>query len=704
MTRLGLRLTLHSGRDALVRLLVQGQTLQRLDIAALGPGAPVLPGISRLPGPGQYYASPALAALLRIVPADQLGDRFPGTMIGTIGDAALTGPGELAVYIGYSPRSLAAVAGTQWVTTIGTAPAREVFSPFFRYAFGVGMLAVLFPILVLIGAATRLAAARREQRFAALRLIGATPRDVRVIASVEAAVSALAGVLAGIVIFLALRPVLAGTAPIGTKYFSYDVTPTLWGYLGMVVAVPVAAALAALVSMRRLQISPLGAMQRATPPRPSLWRLVVLVLGAAAYVYGLIHTNHGGIGAATYPGLLLTMIGLVIAGPWFTASAAWLVGRTARGPAALLATRRLADNPKTASRAVSGLVLAVFLGTMVGVMLPAADSFDKTPDSGALANVLVDQVNIGAKPGQQLLAELRAFPGVTIYPFYSLYNPEQFSVTPGGKPKQAGRGHDGRRQKPGARSGPPPQYPAAVSCSAMHGLQVLGQCGQGMTAVQVDNGNLFDDNPYYQTKPFLTATNPAYTGPLTALPLNAVLVRVASPITLERVRTFLATHTAPSVSGGQGQSPTPPRTFGETSAIRSARGLTAERIIYAAVALTLVVAGCSLAVAVGGGLVDRKRPFTLLRVSGTPDGTLSKVVLLEAGLPLAAATLVAGLIAYGTSIMAVTKLAPSGTPIPQPGSAYYELMGAGLGAALVIICATLPLMRRMTSPATIRFE
>jgi hypothetical protein len=109
-------------------------------------------------------------------------------------------------------------------------------------------------------------------------------------------------------------------------------------------------------------------------------------------------------------------------------------------------------------------------------------------------------------------------------------------------------------------------------------------------------------------------------------------------------------------------------------------------------------------VAVGGGLVDRKRPFTLLRVSGTPDGTLSKVVLLEAGLPLAAATLVAGLIAYGTSIMAVTKLAPSGTPIPQPGSAYYELMGAGLGAALVIICATLPLMRRMTSPATIRFE
>jgi hypothetical protein len=59
------------------------------------------------------------------------------------------------------------------------------------------------------------------------------------------------------------------------------------------------------------------------------------------------------------------------------------------------------------------------------------------------------------------------------------------------------------------------------------------------------------------------------------------------------------------------------------------------------VTLTLIVAGCSLAVAVGGGLVDRKRPFTLLRVSGVPVSALSRVVLMEAALPLAAATVIA---------------------------------------------------------------
>ena len=71
---------------------------------------------------------------------------------------------------------------------------------------------------------------------------------------------------------------------------------------------------------------------------------------------------------------------------------------------------------------------------------------------------------------------------------------------------------------------------------------------------------------------------------------------------------------------------TPPRTYGEAFAIRSGRARV-QRLVYFAVALTILVAGCSLAVAIGGGLADRKRPFTLLRVSGTPVGTLYRVLL-----------------------------------------------------------------------------
>ncbi|HTS96704.1 MAG TPA: hypothetical protein VMI33_08780, partial [Streptosporangiaceae bacterium] len=45
-----------------------GRQIVRVDVAATGPAAPVPPGIPRDPGPGQYYASPALASLLRSTP------------------------------------------------------------------------------------------------------------------------------------------------------------------------------------------------------------------------------------------------------------------------------------------------------------------------------------------------------------------------------------------------------------------------------------------------------------------------------------------------------------------------------------------------------------------------------------------------------------------------------------------------------------
>lgn len=163
-------------------------------------------------------------------------------------------------------------------------------------------------------------------------------------------------------------------------------------------------------------------------------------------------------------------------------------------------------------------------------------------------------------------------------------------------------------------------------------------------------------------------------------------------------------HPHGAVPGQDGNLPTPPRTIAEVVTTRTSEDTIAQRLIDAAVTLTLIVAGCSLAVAVGGGLVDRKRPFTLLRVSGVPAGALSRVVLMEAALPLAAATLIAAGIAYGTSVLAVSRLGAEGVAIPSPGRVYYEILGAGLVLALFIILLTVPLQRRMSAPGNVRFE
>jgi hypothetical protein len=82
-----------------------GQVIGRVDVAATGPGSPVPPGIPRLPGPGQFYASPALSRLLRTTPAAQLGHRFPGRQAGLIGTSALPAPNSLIIITATPPAS-----------------------------------------------------------------------------------------------------------------------------------------------------------------------------------------------------------------------------------------------------------------------------------------------------------------------------------------------------------------------------------------------------------------------------------------------------------------------------------------------------------------------------------------------------------------------------------------------------------------------
>ena len=73
----------HASADPLWGMLssdyFDGQIITRADLAPTGPTSPVPPGIGHLPGPGQFYASPAMSRLLAATPAAELGARYPGT-------------------------------------------------------------------------------------------------------------------------------------------------------------------------------------------------------------------------------------------------------------------------------------------------------------------------------------------------------------------------------------------------------------------------------------------------------------------------------------------------------------------------------------------------------------------------------------------------------------------------------------------------
>ena len=392
-------------------------TINRFDVAATGTSSPVPPGIPRDPGPGQYYASPALAALLRGTPANQLAGRYPGHLAGVIGDAALPSPDSLVIIVGRTPAQLAHTPNSVQVTSISTTelgwpvPRTEANPQGLPYPppdpgggasatdliLSVVALAILAPVLIFIATATRLSAARREERFAAMRLAGATRRQVSLLAATESTVAGILGVAAGFGIFFLLRIPVAGIPFIGQPFFPADLSLSLLDILAVAIGVPVFAAVAARLALRRVHISPLGVARRATPKPPRAWRVVPLLAGLAELGFWTIHGHPASIAGqvqAFVSSFALIIVGLFIAGPWLTMAAARAMARWTSRPSTLLAACRLADDPRAAFRAVSGLVLALFITTVAVVAITTQNAKDLTRwGSAAEANVLTDQVS-----------------------------------------------------------------------------------------------------------------------------------------------------------------------------------------------------------------------------------------------------------------------------------------------------------------------
>src|SRR6185295_8258811 len=106
-------------------------------------------------------------------------------VVGTIGPAGLMAPDELAAVVGRDAGSLRA-DGARVVTELdGTRPIPVPPNPMIRILVVIALVGALAPVAVFVASATRLSAARREQRLAALRLAGATSRQIVGLAVVE---------------------------------------------------------------------------------------------------------------------------------------------------------------------------------------------------------------------------------------------------------------------------------------------------------------------------------------------------------------------------------------------------------------------------------------------------------------------------------------------------------------------------------------
>jgi hypothetical protein len=127
-----------------------------------------------------------------------------------------------------------------------------------------------------------------------------------------------------------------------------------------------------------------------------------------------------------------------------------------------------------------------------------------------------------------------------------------------------------------------------------------------------------------------------------------------------------------------------------------------QQLAAVVIAASLPIAGCSLAVSVAGGLTDRKRPFSMLRLTGVRLAELRRVVLLESVIPLLSVAVLA--IGMGFVAAQLFLRAQLRYNLVAPAVSYYVLVVLGLALSVGIIVSTMPILRRITGPETARNE
>lgn len=694
-----------------------GQPLVRIFLARLTADAPTPPGLPRLPGPGEAYVSPALADLLAHTPADQLAPGI-GRVVGTIGPEALRSPQELVAVIG-ADVSLLDGNGSTPIASFRTESLPPNWQPILILILVLAVVGALAPVAVFVATATRMAAARREQRLAALRLVGATPGQVARLGVVEALLYTAIGAPAGVALFFLARPWVALIPLSGATWWPDSIVPPIDQAFLLLVVIQAVGASAALIGMRRLSVSPLGVQQRVTPPPPKAWRIVPTLAGVVVLLADIVMFRGSSSPApVVVMGTSFAVIigGIAFAGPWLTVVVGRILGRVARGPATLLAARRLADDPRGSFGAIAGVIMAVFVASaffsLAAYVQLAAGSRDATLRGGEVTASLTS-----GSSGKAVAARLVSVPGVVgLLPVPAVDFGDEASTS-------AARDHLPTNRLylawvvPCDRLLAVVDVPGASCGSALIHTTISGGLPDGSYVV-----SRFDDQGNPETVPpgqaatqlYVDSANagllvPGAPGAIMGIPDVIIdpAALGADAADLPFTQLFVATDGTAAAgervrAAVQAIDPRANVLLPDDPVNQSPQFAEVGRIVGLGLIGSLALAGCSLAVATTTGLLERRRQFVLLRAAGMPISRLRALILVQAGVPLIAVSVVSALLGVG---VAQGLLLAAGVPnVPLPGVSLVAVLGASLAVAMAVVAATLPAVDRMTRPQTLRSE
>lgn len=687
----------------------RGRLIVGTDLSPRGPTATPPPGVAAFPAAGTVVVSPALRDLLDSPDGDRLRPRFTEPVVGVISDDGLTSPTDLRFYRGVQP------GGDTWADTplnadevawgwgglprLGGDP---VAGTLIRVAVVTGAAVVLVPLLIFVSLMSRLGAATRNRRTAALRTIGATGAQLRRVLAGETLVGAVTGVVVGAVTFLLVRS--AGWLRVGGDgFFATDITPSPLLAAAIAVGVPVIATLSVLIGSHHITV------ERRSGNRAGRWSRLLLVAVVAVLIGGQGWTG----GLNLFGGAALVVIALtvlltltlipVLLGPLLSL----VVRLVPRGSLTWsLAARRTGADVGTAARAVAGVSVVVAAGVTMLVMLSVtattnANGYhsDKDPNqyqvqvdgltSGELADAL-DQVRtvpgvstvvggsyvwMTARPsdgGFEVLVadctQLTAL-GVADCRDGDIFRVPEFGTPADGKPGDVLE----------VRYGSAASDASDASWTLPSEVQDL-PAPAGMTVFA----------------PFLIAT-PAALGsdldPILASSFASFVVDTDRPDALDDLRN------AVGELGSRAAVTSPTEWAADSGRVKLTSTLRTGLILGGG--LTLAVALVGLLVVAIEQLVGRRRALTLTVAAGVPRATLARSILAGALLTgTTGALLGAGvglLLAYYVSSILFTSVSVGALSIVR-------IVTAAVVATVVVTAATLPALASLTRLESLRTE
>ncbi len=690
-------------------------------VAESGPGAPAPLGARRTPAPGTVLVSPALAR--KLADRDARAELFPipGRVVGRLADDALREPDELVLMTGwrYDELRAAAPGPTKLVSFdeidgfagLGVALATILTIP----VVVLGGPLLLAPVLVFIGSTARVGARRRDARLAAMRLVGATPGQVRLAVAVEAVVAGALGAGAGVLLASGLRGLLASR---GLLFASDYAVPA--GIVALVViVVPLLAGVSAVVALRRVELTPLGVIRRGRVRPVTRARWLPLVAGWALIAISIALPTPVAPIVATL-GSVLVLVGLVRVGPRVLQQLAGVLGRVVRRPGALLAARRLEADPRAGFRPGSAVTLTVFIAMVLIVVISSADlsngrSRASGPDGPAVRGpdlVVRGSASLFGPAGTdpELAAALAAVRGVEVaVPVYA--DLERFGEEPNrfvfrervvvaecatfARVMRITGRIDCRAGALVPRSETPPGS-LELTFHEPHGRDFA------FTVPVTGRLAALDHDGLVETQGREHAAQLTRLGALVPPGLVPPDALASAEVTDVLLRTDGSTATARRIAGvlaarGPGLDVRSEIRRAELD-LDGARD-SARPLLYGPLLFMLLVAACSLCVTTVDTVFERRRAFATLRAVGAPAATLRAAVALETAAPLAIAAglgLVNGLVAGVLSAYAFDE------PMALPWADIGALAAIVFASWLVVATVVMGTVRRVAATASLR--